>query len=161
MDPAIQERLDAYLDRKKLRRTPQRQEIVEEIFSSEEHFTADELIRAQQLLRRMPVGESVVEQILDLVRACRPDDPSASTRVRETVNWGPGPRAAQALMMTVRARAMLNGRLAPSTEDVVAMARPVLSHRMGLNFAARARGDSLAALIEETAATVTGTEAAA
>jgi MoxR-like ATPase len=64
-------------------------------------------------------------------------------------------------MMTVRARAMLNGRLAPSTDDVLAMARPVLSHRMGLNFAARARGDSLPALIEETAATITRTEAAA
>lgn len=124
-------------------------------------FTGEELLAAQTLLRRMPVGESVVEQILDLVRACRPDDPSASARVRETVSWGPGPRAAQALMMTVRARAMLNGRLAPSTEDVVAMARPVLSHRMGLNFAARARGDSLPDLIEQTAAAITRTEAAA
>ncbi|WP_136636330.1 AAA family ATPase [Pseudooceanicola onchidii] len=126
-----------------------------------EVFTAAELIEAQALLRRMPVGETVVEQILDLVRACRPDDPSAAPKVRETVNWGPGPRAAQALMMTVRARAMLHGRLAPSTEDVLAMARPVLSHRMGLNFAARARGDSLAALIEDTAAAITRTEAAA
>ena len=124
-------------------------------------FSAEELLEAQQLLRRMPVGESVMDQILDLVRACRPDDPTAAPRVRETVSWGPGPRAAQALMLTVRARAMLNGRLAPSSEDVLAMARPVLSHRMGLNFAARARGDSLAALIEQTAAAVTGTEAAA
>ncbi|MDF1856639.1 MoxR family ATPase [Pseudooceanicola sp.] len=124
-------------------------------------FTADELIHAQALLRRMPVGESVVEQILDLVRACRPEDPSASQRVRDTVNWGPGPRAAQALMMTVRARAMLQGRLAPSTEDVIAMARPVLQHRMGLNFSARARGDSLPSLIAEIASAVTRTEAAA
>ena len=124
-------------------------------------FTADELLKAQKLLRRMPVGETVVEQILDLVRACRPNDPSAAPKVRETVNWGPGPRAAQALMMTVRARAMLHGRLAPSTEDVLAMARPVLIHRMGLNFAARARGDSLSDLIEATAVAVTRTEAAA
>ena len=124
-------------------------------------FTPDELIHAQTLLRRMPVGDSVMDQILDLVRACRPDDPSASARVRDTVNWGPGPRAAQALMLTVRARAMIQGRLAPSTEDVIAMARPVLSHRMGLNFAARARGDSLADLIEETAASITTSEAAA
>ncbi|MGR3371978.1 AAA family ATPase [Pseudooceanicola nanhaiensis] len=124
-------------------------------------FTADELIRAQKLLRRMPVGETVVETILDLVRACRPEEPDASQLVRDTVNWGPGPRAAQALMMTVRARAMLQGRLAPSVEDVVAMARPVLQHRMALNFAARARGDSLPALIDQTAATITRTEAAA
>ncbi|MGI3169533.1 AAA family ATPase [Pseudooceanicola sp. C21-150M6] len=128
---------------------------------SHQVFSAEELLEAQQLLRRMPVGDSVTEQILDLVRACRPDDPTASARVRETVSWGPGPRAAQALMLTVRARAMLNGRLAPSTEDVIAMSRPVLSHRMGLNFAARARGDSLSALIDQTAATVTGAEAAA
>ena len=81
--------------------------------------------------------------------------------MRETVAWGPGPRAAQALMMTVRARAMLQGRLAPNAEDVLDMVRPVLSHRMSLNFAARARGDSLAELIDATAAALTRTEAAA
>ena len=75
--------------------------------------------------------------------------------------WGPGPRAAQALMLTVRARALLQGRLAPSAEDVINMARPVLSHRMALNFAARARGDSLTDLIEETASSVSGAKAAA
>ena len=97
---------------------------------SHQVFTPDELIAAQQLLRRMPVGDAVVEMILDLVRAFRPEEAGASERVRETVAWGPGPRAAQALMMTVRARALLQGRLAPSAEDVIDMARPVLSHRM-------------------------------
>ncbi|MGH1353725.1 MAG: AAA family ATPase [Thalassovita sp.] len=126
-----------------------------------EVFTAGELLEAQELLRRMPVGDSVVEAILDLVRAFRPDDDSADERVKQTVAWGPGPRAAQALMLTVRARAMLQGRLAPSIEDVRAMARPVLSHRMALNFAARARGDSLADLIDTTATRVTRVEAAA
>ncbi len=124
-------------------------------------FTAAELIEAQRVLRRMPVGESVVEMILDLVRAFRPEEESASQQVRETVAWGPGPRAAQALMLAVRAKALLNGRLAPSAEDVLDMARPVLSHRMALNFAARARGDSLQGLIDETAATLTGSKAAA
>ena len=124
-------------------------------------FTADELIAAQTLLRRMPAGESEVEVILDLVRAFRPEEPGASERVAQTVAWGPGPRAAQALMMAVRARALLQGRLAPNPEDVVDMARPVLSHRMQLNFAARARGDSLADLIDETAATLIRAEAAA
>lgn len=113
-------------------------------------FTAAELIKAQHLLRQMPVGESVVEAILDLVRACRPEDETADARVRDTVAWGPGPRAAQALMLTVRARALLQGRFVPSIEDVAAMARPVLSHRMALNFASRARGESLADLIEDT-----------
>ncbi|MEM8728692.1 MAG: MoxR family ATPase [Pseudomonadota bacterium] len=126
-------------------------------------FTRDELIAAQSLLRRMPVGDSVVELILDLVRAFRPDEPGVSEQVRDTVAWGPGPRAAQALMLTVRARAMLEGRLAPNAEDVIAMAKPVLTHRMALNFAARARGDSLSDLIDETAAGLTtgASEAAA
>ena len=124
-------------------------------------FTSDELLAAQTLLRRMPVGDSVVEMILDLVRAFRPTASDASDKVRETVAWGPGPRAAQALMLAVHARALLQGRLAPSVEDVIDMARPVLSHRMALNFAARARGDSLASLIDETAAKIGRREAAA
>ena len=124
-------------------------------------FTDGELLAAQTLLRRMPVGDAVVEAILDLVRAFRPDDPTADDRVRQTVAWGPGPRAAQAMMLTVRARALLQGRLAPSVEDVVAMARPVLTHRMALNFAARARGDTLTGLITDTAARITRIEAAA
>ncbi|WP_271951824.1 AAA family ATPase [Ruegeria faecimaris] len=124
-------------------------------------FTKEELLAAQLLLRRMPVGESVVELILDLVRAFRPGEAGVSDRVAETVAWGPGPRAAQALMMTVRANAMLQGRLAPNAEDVLEMARPVLSHRMALNFAARARGDSLADLIDSTALGLIRTEAAA
>ena len=124
-------------------------------------FSPSELIEAQTLLRRMPVGDGVVDMILDLVRAFRPDEPDVSDRVRDTVAWGPGPRAAQALMMTVRARALLQGRLAPNAEDVIDMARPVLSHRMSLNFAARARGDSLSDLIESTATALTRAEAAA
>ncbi len=128
---------------------------------AEQVFTHEELLAAQTLLRRMPVGDSVVEMILDLVRAFRPEETGVSDRVAESVAWGPGPRAAQALMLTVRARAMLQGRLAPNVEDVIDMARPVLSHRMALNFAARARGDSLADLIETTASGLTRTEAAA
>ncbi|MDQ2090876.1 AAA family ATPase [Marimonas arenosa] len=124
-------------------------------------FSPAELVAAQTLLRRMPVGDAVVEQILDLVRAFRPEDPTASETVRNSVAWGPGPRAAQALMLTVRARAMLQGRLAPSTDDVLAMARPVLSHRMALNFAARARGERLTELIDTTADAVLRQEAAA
>lgn len=124
-------------------------------------FSAADLIAAQNLLRRMPVGDAIVEQILDLVRAFRPDDPSASETIRTSVAWGPGPRAAQALMLTVRARALLEGRLAPGPDDILAMARPVLTHRMALNFAARARGDSLTNLIETTARDVLRHEAAA
>jgi len=128
---------------------------------SEQVFTAAELIRAQEVIRQMPVGEGVVEMILELVRCCRPEDANASERVRESVSWGPGPRAAQALMLTVRANAMLAGRLVPSAEDVAEMALPVLTHRMALSFGARARGENLADLIAEVVATVTTRKAAA
>ena len=124
-------------------------------------FDGATLMAAQTLLRRMPVGDSVVEKILDLVRACRPDEPEALPVVRESVSWGPGPRAAQALMLTVRAQALLENRLVPTVDDVARMAVPVLIHRMQLTFAARARGEGLAPLIEQVAAQVTRAEAAA
>lgn len=124
-------------------------------------FTAAELLAAQTLLRRMPVGDSIVEMILDLVRACRPDDESAPDFIRANVSWGPGPRAAQALMLAVRAEALITGRLAPSPDDVRRLAGPVLTHRMALSFAARARGESLPAIIDRMAATATRAQAAA
>jgi MoxR-like ATPase len=123
-------------------------------------FSAAELLNAQTLLRRMPVGENIVEMILDLVRACRPDA-DAPDIIRQNVGWGPGPRAAQALMLTVRASALLDGRLAPSAEDVRRMAIPVLEHRMALTFAARARGETIQNVINTTANLITKVEAAA
>ena len=123
-------------------------------------FTAQDLLDAQVLLRRMPVGDAIVEMILDLVRACRPDA-DAPEAVRRSVSWGPGPRAAQALMMTVRASALLDGRLAPSAEDVRRMAVPVLEHRMALSFAARARGENLVDLINTVASDITRVASAA
>ncbi len=128
--------------------------------ASHQVFTADGLIAAQGVLRRMPVGDQVVEAILDLVRSCRPGEPEGRD-LADALAWGPGPRAAQALMLTVRARALLDGRLAPSVADVAAMARPVLTHRMALSFAARARGESLAGIIDRTATRTLGLEAAA
>jgi MoxR-like ATPase len=124
-------------------------------------FTADELIAAQRTIRRMPVGERVLDTILDLVRACRPGKAEAPKEITEQVAWGPGPRAAQALMLAVRARALLEERLAPNAEDVTALARAVLTHRMALTFAARAEGASLGALIDKAAQGATRIEAAA
>ncbi len=105
-------------------------------------FAADELIAAQALIRRMPVGDSVVNAILSLVRACRPSQPEGRD-LAVTLLWGPGPRAAQALMLAVRARALLEGRLVPDLSDVAALAQPVLIHRMALSYAARAQGQTL------------------
>jgi len=123
-------------------------------------FAADQLLAAQAVIRRMPVGEAVVEAILDLVRACRPTEPE-SADLADVLAWGPGPRAAQALMLMVRARALLGGRLAPSAADVAALARPVLIHRMALTFAARARGESLGGVIDRVVSRSLGLEAAA
>ena len=109
-------------------------------------LSAADLMAAQALIRRMPVGDLVVEAILDLVRACRPSEDEGRA-LQGTLAWGPGPRAAQSLMLMVRARALLQGRLAPTIADVRALAQPVLGHRMALTFAARARGESLADVI--------------
>ena len=108
-------------------------------------MTADDLIAAQRLVRRLPVGESVVEAILSLVRAARPGPEADDTA--KLIAWGPGPRASQALMLAVRARALIDGRFAPSVDDVVELAEPVLKHRMALSFAARADGESIEAVI--------------
>ncbi|HVV65737.1 MAG TPA: MoxR family ATPase [Rhizomicrobium sp.] len=109
--------------------------------------TPAELVEAQQIVRHIPVGEKVVEAILRLVRAARPDD-GAAKDVRDAISWGPGPRASQAFMLAVRARALIEGRLAPSTDDVQALAQPVLRHRMALSFSARAEGMTLAGVID-------------
>jgi len=111
----------------------------------------EELLTAQRLVRRIPVGESVVEAILGLVRNGRPDTTELA-EVRSQVAWGPGPRASQALMLAIRAQAILDGRFAPSVDDVVALVAPVLRHRMALNFAARADGVTVDHVIERLAA---------
>jgi MoxR-like ATPase len=108
------------------------------------------LIRLQQLVRRMPVGEKVLAAILELVRSARPGS-SHDPRVNQHVAWGPGPRAGQALMLAVRARALLRGRLAPAVDDVAALARPALVHRMQLSFGARAEGLNIDTLVDELA----------
>jgi len=108
-------------------------------------MTADELMAAQRLVRRLPVGESVVAAILALVRSARPG-PDAGD-IGKLISWGPGPRASQALMLLVRARALLDGRLAPSIDDVIELAEPVLKHRMALTFAARAEGETIGNVI--------------
>ncbi|WP_134682188.1 AAA family ATPase [Paracoccus ravus] len=110
-------------------------------------FDSAGLIAAQGLIRRMPVGESVLNAILDLVRSARPGAPEAPAWISDTLVWGPGPRAAQALTLVARARAALNGRFAPTLDDVEAMAAPVLRHRMALGFAARARGETIEGVI--------------
>jgi MoxR-like ATPase len=110
-------------------------------------MTGAELQAAQRLVRQIPVGDSVVEAILALVRSGRPDE--AAEGPRRFVAWGPGPRASQALMLACRARALIDGRYAPSVDDVLALAPPVLRHRMAVSFAGRAEGVAVAQVIEQ------------
>jgi len=110
-------------------------------------MNAEDLMRAQTLLRQMPIGESVLEAILTMVRDGRPET-SGLDPVRQHVAWGPGPRAAQALMLACRAKAILEGRLSPSLDDVAALAIPVLRHRMAMSFSARADGIGLDSIIQ-------------
>ena len=109
--------------------------------------TPDTLVAAQHVVRHLPVGEKVVDAILRLVRAARPNEEGASD-LKGYIAWGPGPRASQAFMLAVRAKALIEGRLAPSVDDVAALAHPVLRHRMALNFSARAEGTTITDVID-------------
>ena len=111
-------------------------------------LSAQTLIDLQKLVRQMPVGESVLNAILALVREARPEQ-TGDDRVRRFVDWGPSPRAGQALMLACRARALLRGRLAPSIEDVEALAEPCLAHRMGLRYDPTGEAPGLEALIDD------------
>jgi MoxR-like ATPase len=108
---------------------------------------ADILVAAQRLVRRLPVGDSVVEAILFLVRSARPGPEGGESG--KLIAWGPGPRASQSLMLAVRARALLDGRLAPSVDDVLDLAEPILKHRMALTFSARAEGRTIPDVIRQ------------
>ena len=105
-----------------------------------------ELMSAQRLTRLIPVGEQVTDAILRVVRAARPGE-EASKEINHGVAWGPSPRASQALMLGIRARALLQGRLSPSIDDVAELIGPVFKHRMALNFTARAEGETIEAII--------------
>jgi MoxR-like ATPase len=117
-------------------------------------MSAEALGNAQRLVRRLPVGESVVEAILDLVRSARPGE--GDPAITDKLMWGPGPRASQALMLAVRARALIEGRIAPSLADVTSLAEPVLKHRMALTFAARADGETIPSVISRLTARLAG-----
>ena len=108
-------------------------------------LSGDELMVAQRLVRQLPVGDQVVDAILKLVRSARPD--TGIEEIDDLIAWGPGPRASQALMLAVRAKAMIEGRLAPSVDDVIELAEPVLKHRMALTFAARAEGVDMSHMV--------------
>jgi len=111
-------------------------------------MNAKDLLDIQSLVRDMPIGEQVVDAILKLVRGARPGD-GAHELVNEYVTWAPGPRGSQGLMLAVRAKALMDGRGAPSIDDVIELAEPILRHRMALNFKARANGITTGHILKE------------
>lgn len=113
-------------------------------------LSANDLLSIQRLVRQMPVPDRVVEAILRVVRSARPGT-GANEETDQFIAWGPGPRASQAFMLAVRAKALIEGRLAPSVEDVVALADPILKHRMALSFSARAEGKDISGIITRLA----------
>ena len=116
-------------------------------------LSPEDVLAIQRLVRRMPVGEKVVDAILKMVRAGRPEL-SGIKEVKDGLAWGPGPRAGQALMLATRARALIQGRFSPSIDDVVALAHPVLRHRIALTYGARAEGVTPTAIIDRLIAEI-------
>ena len=116
-------------------------------------LSAKDLIKAQELIRSIPVGEKVIEAILTLVRNARPDTSNLKI-VKNNLSWGPGPRASQAFMTATRARAIINGRISPSIDDVISLAEPILKHRMSLNYSAKAEGKTLNDILSELIKTI-------
>ena len=116
-------------------------------------LTTDDLLAAQHLTRNIPVGEQVTNAILKVVRSARPGADSEKF-INDAVAWGPSPRASQALMLCAKARALLQGRLSPSIEDVIALLDPVFKHRMALNYSARADGVTIKSVIDRLGASL-------
>jgi MoxR-like ATPase len=110
---------------------------------------AAQIIKLQQLIRKVPVADHIVDYGVKLVRKTRPNSPSASADISRLISWGAGPRASQCLILGAKARAVLEGRYAPSIEDVNAIARPVLRHRMVTSFNAEAEGITVIDLIDK------------
>ncbi len=116
-------------------------------------LTGEQILEAQEVVRRVPVADHVYEHVVKLVRAARPGQPDSPSWVGEMVMWGPGPRALQYLVLGAKARAVLRGSLLVQIEDVNAVAESVLTHRILTNFHAQSEGvtsaDVIARLQEE------------
>ena len=108
--------------------------------SIEPVLTAEQILQLQRTVREVPVSDHVIRYALSLVRQTRIGEPGVPDFVDEMVSWGAGPRAVQFLILGGKARALLYGRTHVSTEDIYALAKPVLRHRLVVNFAAESDG---------------------
>lgn len=108
-----------------------------------------EIIYFQQLVRKVPVTDAVVEYAVDLVHKTRPSTAKAAPITNEYLEWGAGPRASQFLILGAKCNALLHGRYSPDIEDVKAIAKPILRHRIVRNFKAEAEGATVDNIIEK------------
>ncbi len=114
----------------------------------------EEFLEAQSLVRRVPVPDRVAAYAVELVRSSRPQDPRSPDFVKKWVQWGAGPRASQGLILSSKARALMHGRTSPTCADVRSLAKPVMRHRIVLNFAAEAEGLTPDAIVDQLLQTV-------
>jgi MoxR-like ATPase len=119
-------------------------------------LTVEEILAMQELVRRLPVGDHVYEFAVDLVRRSRPNRLSNGDFISQMVTWGAGPRACIFLVLAAKARAILQGRYHATTEDIAAMALPVLRHRLIPSFHAEAAGQSSDYIIRQLIAEAAG-----
>jgi MoxR-like ATPase len=112
-------------------------------------ITGEEIVAYQQLIRRIPVADNVLEYAVKLVAKTRLNDPIAPKITKEYLTWGAGPRASQYLILGAKTHAAINGRFSPDIDDVKAIAKPILRHRLVRNYRAEAEGYSMDKIIEE------------
>jgi MoxR-like ATPase len=122
----------------------------------EKILSPERILALQELVRRVPVPDHVVRYAVELVRHTRPKEPGAPDFIAKNASWGAGPRASQYLVVAAKARAILNGRFVATVEDVRAMARPVLRHRVLPNFTAESEGITSVKLIDQLLTVVKG-----
>lgn len=112
-------------------------------------MSGDEIMRFQEIIREIPVAENVLEYAVRLVGKTRINDDSAPQLTKDFISWGAGPRASQYLIIGAKCHAVLKGKYAPDIEDVQAVAKPILRHRLVRNYKAEAEGYSMDRIIEE------------
>ena len=117
-------------------------------------LSAQDILTVQQIVRKVPVSDHVVDYAVNLARATRPHEKDAPDFINNWLTWGAGPRAAQYLVLGAKARAILHGRLNVSADDIKQMAKPVLRHRLFTNFNADAEGVDADAIVDKLLATV-------
>ena len=103
-------------------------------------LSGEEILRLQDIVRRVPIADHIIKYAMSIARATRAHEPEAPDFIKSWVQWGAGPRASQFLIIGAKAHAILNGRYFVSTDDIKAVAHPVLRHRIITNFTAEAEG---------------------